>query len=105
MVKLSGRWVPKDFAAGWESNKEGLADQIIESLSQAKQQREATGQDPAAMVGMIAMIANGALDPMLAATTQAEFDQAVMRILAMLPNPGGAAGAAGANGQPNLGLE
>lgn len=95
MVKYEGRWLPKDVAESWEANKTGLIDKIVESLNQAEAQREATGQQPAAMIGMFAMMANSALDPMLAATTQAEFDQAIMRIMAMIPNAGGNVGPGG----------
>ncbi len=88
MVKYAGRWLPKDFAEKWETNKDGFIDNIIAEMNQAKQQREAAGQQPAAMIGMFAMMANSALDPMLAATTQAEFDQAILGIMAALPEHG-----------------
>ncbi len=105
MVKSTGRWVPKDFAEQWESNKDGLVDEMVDSLNQAQQQSEAAGQQPEAMVGMITMVANSALDPMLAATTQAEFDQAIMGIMAMLPNMSGNVGPGGAEVELNLELE
>jgi hypothetical protein len=105
MVKYAGRWVPKDFAENWESNKNGLIDKMVDSLNQAKQQSEAAGQQPEALVGMFAMMANSAIDPMLAATTQAEFDQAIMGIMAMLPNMSGNVGPGGAEVELNLELE
>ena len=42
---------------------------------------------------------------MLAATTQDEFDQAIMGIMAMLPNMSGNVGPGGAEVQLNLELE
>ena len=87
MVKLMGRWVPKDFAIGWALTKDNL-----KAVLSAPDQDDDTVQKNQMMAGMMATMANGVLDPMLAARSQEEFDQAVMHVVKMMQRMAGGTG-------------
>ncbi len=113
MVKYEGRWLPKEFAEQWEAKKETLIDEMVAQVNQAKNDPQAA-QQANMMIGMFVGMANGVLDPMLTATNQQEFDQAVMQVVGMLgafgggpggpgpggPGPGGPGGPGGFGGPP-----
>lgn len=80
MVKLSGRWVPKDFAEGWEQSKDNLME-VFGAPEQSTQDAEMKQE----MAEKVALMANRVLDPMLAAANQNEFDQALMRAIVIGP--------------------
>ncbi len=79
MVKLMGRWVPKNFADGWALSKDRL--KVVLS---APEKDADTIQKNQIMAGTMATMASGVLDPMLAAGSQQEFDTAVMQVLAVM---------------------
>lgn len=98
MVKFEDRWIPKDLADLWEEKKGSLAQEI--------QQAAAMANDPQAMaqanmmINMVVGTANGMIDPLLNASSQEEFDQAVMQLMGMAAmfgggGPGGPPGAGG----------
>ena len=95
MVKYAGRWLPKDIAEQWEANKEGMASKLAAQMNAAKEQNPEAAQQAKMMVGMFVGMANSVLDPMLAASSQQEFDQAVMQITAMMNMGGGGGGPGG----------
>ena len=77
MVVLGGRWVPKDMAVAWDASKDNLVE-VMDSPEQM-QGNPFSGQAASQMV----IMANGILDPMLAANSQPEFNQAVMQVMNM----------------------
>ena len=85
MVVLGGRWVPKDMAQAWDASKDNLIE-IMDS-PEHMEANPFSGQAASQM----AIMANGILDPMLAANSQAEFNQAVMQVMnmAQMFMPGG----------------
>ena len=93
MVRYQGRWIPKQMAEEWESNKDNLIAEMQAELQNA-QQGEAAAQANM-MVGMAVTMAGGILDPMLAANTQQEFDQALLQVMNMANMFGGGGGAGG----------
>jgi hypothetical protein len=95
MVKSLGRWLPKDFAESWEANKDTFIKDQFARMSAAKEQNPEAAQKANMLVGMVVGMANGALGPMLAATTQEEFDQALAQVTAMLPMLGAGLGGGG----------
>jgi hypothetical protein len=100
MVRHLGRWIPKELADAWVDNKDTFIVDMKTELQNA-QQGEAAMQANM-MAGMVTTMANGILDPMLAAENQQEFDAAVMQVMAMASNfmPGGLGGPGGPGGFP-----
>jgi len=104
MVRYMGRWIPKDMADEWQANKDGMLSEMKTALAAAQQGEQAQQMDM--MAGMMITMAKGILDPMLAAKTQAEFDQALTQIMQLAPmlGLGGAGGAGGFPGGPGGGF-
>jgi hypothetical protein len=97
MAKYAGRWMPKDFAAHWEANGDTLARDLAAASAAAKPKDPEAVQKANMMAGMMVGMADGALQPMLDANTQPEFDQALMQVTAVLGmlgvgGPGGPGG-------------
>jgi hypothetical protein len=84
LVKVEGKWVPKDMADSWSKNME-QAMKGLEAMQITAEQKQ--------QVNMITGIASGVLDTFLNAKTQADFDAAVNGAMAMMG--GGLPGAGG----------
>ena len=87
MVRYMNRWIPKDLADEWMANKDSILSEMKTELAAAQQGEEAA--QATMMAGMFITMAGGILDPMLAAKNQAEFDAALMQIMALAPMLGG----------------
>lgn len=100
MVRHMGRWIPKELADAWVDNKDTFIADMKTELQNAQQGEAATQANM--MAGMVTTMANGILDPMLAAENQQDFDAAVMQVMAMASNfmPGGLGGPGGPGGFP-----
>ena len=95
MVRYMDRWIPKDMADEWQANKDTMLSEMKTELAAAQQGEQAAQANM--MAGMMITVVGGILDPMLAAKSQAEFDQALMQIMQLAPmlGLGGGGGAAG----------
>lgn len=95
MVRYMGRWIPKDMADEWQANKDSMLSEMKTELAAAQQGEQAAQANM--MAGMMITMVGGILDPMLAAKSQAEFDQSLMQIMQLAPmlGLGGGGGAAG----------
>jgi len=87
MVRYMNRWIPKDLADEWMANKDSILSEMKTELAAAQQGEEAAQANM--MAGMFITMAGGILEPMLAAKSQAEFDAALMQIMALAPMLGG----------------
>ena len=81
MVRYMNRWIPKDLADEWMANKDSILSEMKTELAAAQQGEEAA--QATMMAGMFITMAGGILDPMLAAKSQAEFDAALIQIMAL----------------------
>ena len=90
MVRYMNRWIPKDMAEEWTANKDNLLAEMKSSLAEAQQGEEVAQASMAA--GMMITMVGGILNPMLAANSQAEFDAALMQLMALAPMLGGGDG-------------
>lgn len=95
MVKYRGRWVPKDFADKWEEKGGDLASGLKQQFEESEKQLEASQAQMAMASAMIGGMAEQILQPMLDANTQAEFDAAVGKAVAMAGMLGGGGGFGG----------
>ena len=106
MVRHMGRWIPKDMADQWKANKELIVPLIKATLVAAQESEEAKQANMT--VGLLVTLVGGILDPMLAAETQIEFDQAQAQIVQLIPtiigNGGGGAPAGGFPAGPGGGF-
>ena len=94
MVRYRGRWIPKDMADEWQANQNSMLSEMKKALATAQQGEQA--QQANMMAGVMITMAGGILDPMLAAKTQVEFDQALAQIMQLAPMLGlGGGGPAG----------
>ena len=96
MVRYMGRWIPKEMADEWQANKDSMLSEMKTELAAAQQGEQAAQANM--MAGMMITMAGGILDPMLAANSQAEFDQALMQIMQLAPMLGLGGGPAGGPG-------
>ncbi|MGI9474304.1 MAG: SHD1 domain-containing protein, partial [Rubripirellula sp.] len=96
MVQHMGRWIPKELAETWSQSKDSFIGEMQTELQNA-QQGEAVAQANM-MAGLVTTMANGILDPMLAANSQQDFDQALMQVMGMANMLGGAGGPGGPGG-------
>ncbi len=79
LVLHAGRWLPSEFVEMWVSNKDGLLEKMKESSAAFESMMHPASQpESAAMMKTLTTPVNVALDSLLAATTQQEFDQAAM---------------------------
>ncbi len=95
MVRYMGRWIPKEMADEWKASKDSMISEMKAELAAAQQGEQAAQANM--MAGMMITVVGGILDPMLAAKSQAEFDQALMQVMQLAPmlGLGGAGGPAG----------
>ena len=93
MVRYMNRWIPKDMAEEWTANKDNFLAEMKSSLAEAQQGEEVAQASMAA--GMMITMVGGILNPMLAANSQAEFDAALMQLMALAPMLGGGGGGDG----------
>ena len=98
MTRFMGRWIPKDLADAWPSMKEMMENDLEQALD--AQQNSEDMQGAVMMAGMMTGLVGGVLDQLLAASSQAEFDQILTQSAGMLG--GGALGGGGLGG-PGLG--
>jgi hypothetical protein len=103
MERYMGRWIPKDMADEWQATKDSMLSTMKTALA-ATQQNDQAGQNNM-MVGLVVTMAGGILDPLLAAKTQTEFDQALQPIDQLAPMLDGLFGGGGpAGGGPGGGF-
>jgi hypothetical protein len=77
MVRFEGRWLPEKVVASWKSKVEELRGKIS---------TWGPGQaSPLAGVSLITIMAGGMIDQLLAAKTQADFNQAIMALVGQIP--------------------
>ena len=98
MVRYQGRWIPKDMADEWQDNKDSMLAEMKIALAAAQQGEQAAQANM--MAGMMITVVGGILDPMLAAKSQAEFDQALMQVMQLAPMLGLGGGGGPAGGFP-----
>ncbi len=98
MVRYMGRWIPKDMADEWQANKDSMLSEMKTELAAAQQGEQVAQANM--MAGMMITVVSGILDPMLAAKSQAEFDQALMQIMQLAPMLGLGGGGGPAGGFP-----
>lgn len=98
MVRYMGRWIPKDMADEWQRNKDSMLAEMKTELAAAQQGEQAAQANM--MAGMMITVVGGILDPMLAAKSQAEFDQALMQVMQLAPMLGLGGGGGPAGGFP-----
>ena len=82
MTRFMGRWIPKDLADAWPSMKEMMENDLEQALD--AQQNSEDMQGAVMMAGMMTGLVGGVLDQLLAASSQAEFDQILTQSAAML---------------------
>ena len=94
MVRYMGRWIPKDMADEWQAKKDSMLSEMKTALAAAQQGEQAAQANM--MAGVVITMAGGILDPMLAAKSQADFDQALQQVMQLAPMLGlGGGGPAG----------
>jgi len=98
MVRYMGRWIPKDMADEWQAKKDSMLSEMKTELAAAQQGEQVAQANM--MAGMMITVVSGILDPMLAAKSQAEFDQALMQIMQLAPMLGLGGGGGPAGGFP-----
>ena len=78
-VRYDNRWIPKPVADFWTANKDDLGSKLNEGIEMANEQSAQSLMMAAVFVGM----ANSILQPLADATTQQEFDAALMQATEM----------------------
>ncbi|MEM8670825.1 MAG: SHD1 domain-containing protein [Planctomycetota bacterium] len=94
MVRYEDRWIPKDVADGWDGVKDSLVQEIQKMSAEAEQQSAQANM----MVAMMAGTVNQLMDPLMTASSQEEFDAAIMQVMSMASMLGGGAGGPGGPG-------
>lgn len=98
MVRYMDRWMPKDMFDEWQAKKGSMLSEMKTELAAAQQGEQVAQANM--MAGMMITMVGGILDPMLAAKSQAEFDQALMQIMQLAPMLGLGGGGGPAGGFP-----
>ena len=76
-VRYQDRWIPKSLADAWEANQDDLEQQLESGMEFANEQSAQAMMMSAMFMGM----ANSVLEPLAAASTQEEFDQAIAQLM------------------------
>lgn len=103
MVRYEDRWIPSELATEWDQIKGSLIETVQGAMALAEEQTPQATM----MIGMITTTAGGMLDPMLNATSQQEFDAAIMQLMgiaAMFGGGGGGGFPGGPGGVPGGGF-
>jgi hypothetical protein len=100
MVRYEGRWLPESFVTKWQADKDKFPGVLLETMQASQDQNAEALQQTEAMVGMVGGMVNGIIDPMLNASNQQQFDQALMQVVAMMQMFSGAGAPPGALGAP-----
>ncbi|MFK8112045.1 MAG: SHD1 domain-containing protein [Rubripirellula sp.] len=101
MTRYDGRWIPQEMAHKLQENQGSLAEGIVKFSQENREKNKANAAQAQMMIGMVVGMADGALQPLLDANTQAEFDQAVTKLIGMAAMFGGGPGGPGAG--PGIG--
>jgi len=83
MVRYMDRWIPLDMFQEWQDKKGSMLSEMKTALAAAQQGEQAAENNM--MAGMMITMAGSILDPMLAAKSQAQFDQALAQVMQMAP--------------------
>ncbi len=98
MTRYNNRWLPKDLVEKWQAEKQTLIEQIVAGASNNAMSAQNNPQAKASIEAALAQ-ASGMLDPLIAASSQQEFDaavgQAMLPIMMMIGAMGGGAPAGG----------
>tara|TARA_R110002049_G_scaffold27321_2_gene94067 strand:- start:172127 stop:173302 length:1176 start_codon:yes stop_codon:yes gene_type:complete len=78
-VRYGDRWIPQPLADAWAENKDDLGEKLSEGVEMANEQSAQSMMMAAMVVGMV----NSVLDPLSKASTQEEFDAALMQATQM----------------------
>jgi hypothetical protein len=97
MLRYEGRWLPESFVNKWQADKDKFPGVLLDTMKDSQAQNAEALQQTEAMVGMVGGMVNGIIDPMLNASNQQQFDQALMQVVSMMQMFTGA-GAGGAPG-------
>ncbi|MGB0597348.1 MAG: SHD1 domain-containing protein [Rubripirellula sp.] len=96
MVRYEDRWIPAELATEWDQMKGSLIETVQGAMALAEEQTPQATM----MIGMITTTAGGMLDPMLNATSQQEFDAAIMQLMGLAAMFGGGGDGGGFPGGP-----
>lgn len=95
MTRYNNRWLPKDLVEKWQAEKQTLIEQIVAGASNNAMAAQNNPQAKASIEAALAQ-ASGMLDPLIAASSQQEFDtavgQAMLPIMMMIGGMGAGAG-------------
>lgn len=83
MVKMDQRWLPEEFAAQWQANRDNIAESLLTSIEQTVEDNSEAQQQAEMMIGGVVGMAGAILDPMLQAQSQNEFDLALVQVMSM----------------------
>ena len=99
MTRYNNRWLPRDLVEKWQAEKQTLIEQIVAGASNNSMSAQNNPQAKATIEAAMAQ-ASGMLDPLIAASSQQEFDaavgQAMLPVMMMIGGMGGGTPGAGA---------
>ena len=99
MTRYNERWLPKELVEKWQAEKQTLIEQIVAGASNNSMSAQNNPQAKATIEAAMAQ-ASGMLDPLIAASSQQEFDaavgQAMLPVMMMIGGMGGGTPGAGA---------
>lgn len=99
MLRYEGRWVPAEIATKLNELEGDLGSELAKFFREAREKNEQANPEQMKQVqmmsGMMIGMADGVLNPLLAASTQEEFDQALMKLAGIAAMMGGGGGPGG----------
>ncbi|MCO8124831.1 SHD1 domain-containing protein [Stieleria sp. TO1_6] len=83
MEQYRGRWIPQELAKVWEEKGASLAADLKKQMEESRAQMKANGGQTEAATQAFTQMIDANLNPLLNASTQEEFDQALGGVIAM----------------------